>query len=254
MIASLPMYDWPKVREATDAFWQGLASYLPSLPAIDRRADYTAPWHSPDLLFSQTCGYPYTHEFRNRLTYVATPHYAVDGCQGADYCSLIFARKAGPLESFRGTTAAVNTPDSMSGMLALKLVFAPLAQHGRFFGKAIATGGHVASLLAVRDGKTDVCATDAICVALVRRYRPDYLEGLVEIARSPFVPGLPFVTKAGDPVMIRAAVRKAFADPTLKPARDALFISDLSVLEPSVYDRILDLERNMEQRGGLDLI
>jgi hypothetical protein len=25
MIAALPMYDWPEIREATDAWWAGLA-------------------------------------------------------------------------------------------------------------------------------------------------------------------------------------------------------------------------------------
>ena len=28
MIASLPMYDWPEVRDATDAWWHGLARHI----------------------------------------------------------------------------------------------------------------------------------------------------------------------------------------------------------------------------------
>jgi hypothetical protein len=36
MIASLPMYDWPEVREATDAWWAGLARHL-------RDAGFEAP-------------------------------------------------------------------------------------------------------------------------------------------------------------------------------------------------------------------
>ena len=85
-------------------------------------------------------------------------------------------------------------------MLALKLVFAPHARDGRFFSRAIETGGHLNSLAAVRKGLADVCAIDSVCVALARRYRPEALEGLVEIARSPAVPGLPWITRAGDPV------------------------------------------------------
>ena len=81
--------------------------------------------------------------------------------------------------------AAVNTPDSMSGMLALKLVFAPLAEQGRFFSRAVETGGHLASLAAVQSGDADVCAIDCVCVAMAKRYRPSALEGLVEIGRSP---------------------------------------------------------------------
>ena len=254
MIASLPMYDWPEVRGATDAFWQALARRLGRNIPLTRAADYTAGWKLPDLLFSQTCGYPYTHEFRGRLSYVATPHYAADGCEGAGYRSIVLARRPASLESFRGTVAAVNNADSMSGMLALKLVFGPLARRGRFFSNAIATGGHVGSMIAVRDGKADVCAIDAVCVALARRYRPDYLEGLHEIGRSPLVPSLPYVTQDGTPGLIRDALAAVLADPALADVRARLFLSGMSVLPPDAYDRIVELENSMEAAGGLTLL
>lgn len=253
MIASLPMYDWPEVRDATDAWWQGLARHIGVSGELSRSTDYAGLWRDPALILSQTCGYPFTHEFRNRLKLVATPHYGVDGCEAANYCSIVFARHGAVLESFRGTTAAVNTPDSMSGMLALQLVFAPLARAGAFFGNVVWSGGHLASLAAVREGKADVCAIDAVCVGLARRYRPRDLDGLVDIARSPLVPGLPYVTNAADAEVIRKGVMAAFADPKLQSVRDHLFLSGASMLGPSDYDRILDLEARMEIAGGLKL-
>ena len=254
MLASLPMYDWPEVRDATDALWSAIAAKLGVAERLERSGDYAAPWRDPTLLFSQTCGYPYTHEFRNRLAYVATPHYACDGCNGANYCSIVFAREKLPLEAFRGRRAAINTLESMSGMLALKLVFAPLAGDDAFFGDTTLTGGHIPSLLAVRDKRADVCAIDAVCVALARRYRPRDLDGLVEVARSPLVPGLPFVTSLGrDTGPFRQALQDVFADPALEAARAALYLSGLSVLPPTAYDRILDLEGAMERGGGLTL-
>ncbi len=254
MIASLPMYDWPEVREATDLWWSGIARQLRSNVPLLRGGDHTTPWKDAGLLFSQTCGYPFTHALAGKVTLVATPHYCVDGCNGPNYASIIFARQRMPLEDFRGSTAAVNNPDSMSGMLALKLVFQPLARDGRFFGRAIQSGGHVRSMEAVRSGKADVCAIDAICVAMARAYRPDYLEGLVEIARSPLVPGLPYITNAGDPVAIRAALASAFAGPDLRQARDQLFLSGFSVLTPQDYQRIVSLKAAMEANGGLQLL
>jgi ABC-type phosphate/phosphonate transport system substrate-binding protein len=255
MTVSLPMYDWPEVGKATDAWAQGVLRHLGlAARALDRNPDYFAGWRRDDLVFSQTCGYPFTHEFRGRLGYVATPHYAALGCDGPNYSSFIFARDHRPLADFRGSRAAMNNPDSMSGMLALKLVFAPHAEDGRFFAQAIETGGHVGSMIAVRDGAADVCAIDSVCVALARRYRPDYLEGLVEIARSPMVPGLPFVTKAGrSAAELRLALASAFADPDLAPAREALFLESHSVLAEGAYDLILKLEQQMEERGGLKL-
>jgi hypothetical protein len=90
-------------------------------------------------------------------------------------------------------------------------------------------------------------------VALARRYRPDELEGLVEIARSPMVPGLPYVTVAGDITKLRAGLAAAFADPTLREARDKLFLTGHSVLDAKDYDRIVELETAMERAGGLVL-
>ena len=254
MTASLPMYDWPEVRAATDGLWAAVASRAGTDESLLRDGDHVAHWRRNGLLFSQTCGYPFTHEFDGRLTLVATPHYGVDGCDGPLYQSIVLARRKAPLEEFHGAVAAVNNPDSMSGMLALKLVFAPLARNGRFFGKSILSGGHIASLQAVRDGKADVCATDAVCVALARRYRPDYLEGLVEIGRGPMVPGLPFVTVAGNVAALRQALADVFADQASRAIRDHLFLTGFSILEPRDYLAILERERAMEKSGGLELL
>ncbi len=254
MTASLPMYDWPEMRGATDGLWAAIARRLGTDESLLRDGNHVAHWRRADLLFSQTCGYPFTHEFDGRLTLVATPHYGVDGCDGPHYQSIVLARRKAPLEDFRGAVAAVNNPDSMSGMLALKLVFAPLASQGRFFGAAIQSGGHIASLQAVRDGQADVCATDAVCVALARRYRPDYLEGLVEIARSPMVPGLPYVTVSGNLAALRQTLSDVFADPASRTIREKLFLTGFSILEPRDYQTILERERAMEQAGGLQLL
>lgn len=254
MIATLPMYDWPEIRADTDRFWAGLARHLGVAVPLSRPADFMSVWLQPDLLFSQTCGYPFTHHFRGKLTLVATPHYDAPGCDGPSYCSFVLAREEKPLEAFRGALAAVNTPDSMSGMLALKAVFHGLARDGRFFGDVMLSGGHVKSMEAVRDGRADVCAIDAVCMELARRYRPDLLEGLVAVARSPSVPALPFVTVAGDVPRLRAALAAAFADPALDDARSRLLLKGFSVLETAAYDAILALESAIERKGGLALL
>ena len=253
MIAALQMYDWPEVREATDRWWKAIADCLGVDVALARPAEFTTPWFQDDLLFAQTCGYPFTHALKGRVSYVATPHYAADGCDGPDYRSIVFAREDRPLAGFRGSVAAVNTPDSMSGMLALKLVFAPLAEKGHFFWRAVETGGHLASLAAVQAGEADLCAIDCVCVEMARRYRPAALEGLVEIARSPAVPGLPWISRAGDVKALRAALRQVFADPALAGVREALLLTGFSVLPQGAYDRITDLESEMESAGGLQL-
>jgi len=243
--ASLPMYDWPEIRPFTDQFWAGLARHAGLAGALDRSSTFDAPWRDPGLLFSQTCGYPFTHEFKDMLTYVATPHYAAEGCSGTFYSSFVFAREALTLGELQGARPAVNARDSMSGMLALKLVFSPLAQGGEFFAPALITGSHRASLRAVREDRADVCAIDAVCVGLARKHSPRDLEGLVEIARSPLVPSLPYVTRAGDVNRLRDAFAKSMTDPDLAEARAALLLQDVSVLADGTYNIIAQLENTV---------
>ncbi|MBG1232192.1 phosphate/phosphite/phosphonate ABC transporter substrate-binding protein [Aestuariivirga litoralis] len=242
---SLPMYDWPEVRDATNEFWTGLARHLGTSSELQRGGAFSDSWCDPHLFFSQTCGYPFTHEFNGVLNYVATPTYGAPGCGPGSYSSFIFAREKVELMALRGARPAINSMDSMSGMLALRLAFAPGGDWKTFFAPPLMSGAHVASLAAVQKGEADVCATDAVCVAMARRYRPDLLEGLVEIARSPQVPALPYVTRAGDVGKLRAGLQAAFADPSLQAVREKLFLKDVSVLPDGAYDVIPALEATL---------
>ncbi len=256
MLASLPMYDLPEMRDATDAFWAALAKALDVNFPLSRETKWNAAWHSPELLLSQTCGYPFTHAFKDQLTYVATPHYNSDGCDGPLYRSILFARTKQDLSAFESKTAAFNSRDLMSGMLALKLVFAPLAKNGRYFSNTVETGGHFASLLAVQQQKADICAIDCVTVAYARKYRPAALEGLVEIARSPQVPGLPFVTRGGSVQKLQEALQTVMTDNSLYDIREALLLSGHSVLQPNAYAIIPELETKMQtcRRTGLVIV
>jgi ABC-type phosphate/phosphonate transport system substrate-binding protein len=245
IVASLPMYDWPEIRDHTDAFWHCLSHHAGLSGSLDRATIYDLLWKRPDLTFSQTCGYPFTHNFKDLLQYVATPHYEADGCDGAHYCSIILAREVKPLAEFYSSTFALNTPDSMSGMLAAKLVVAPFLKGGEFFRRTKVTGGHRNSLAAVRTKYADVCAIDSVCVALAKRYCPQELDGLVEIARSPMVPGLPYVNRSVEPQKLIDALEKTFADKAIKPSLDALLLKGFSVLDANAYNKITDLESSL---------
>jgi ABC-type phosphate/phosphonate transport system substrate-binding protein len=247
------MYDLAELRPATGALWASLAKALGVSGRLTRGDDWSGPWRNPSLLFSQTCGYPFTHEFAGQLAYVATPHYAAPGCMGAHYCSLIMARRNQPLADFAGGVAAINTPDSMSGMLALKLVFQPLASNGQFFSRNVITGGHAASMQAVQMGQADVCAIDCVTFALLKRHRPSAVENLVAVARSDLVPGLPYVTRGGDVLRLRHALEAVMQDSHLADVRKALLLEGYSVLPADAYDIIPQRELAMEKAGGLQL-
>ncbi|WP_268619559.1 PhnD/SsuA/transferrin family substrate-binding protein, partial [Escherichia coli] len=86
-----------------------------------------------------------------------------------------------------------------SGYNGLRALIAPLAQDGKFFGAAIASGAHYQSLKLIRSGQADIAAIDSISMELLRRAQPQALEGLKIIGRTAAVPGLPLITAAGTP-------------------------------------------------------
>jgi len=193
---------------------------------------------------------------KGALKVVATPVYDAPGCAGPDYCSQIVVRADDPardLAELRGRSAAITHSASQSGYSALRATVAHLADQGRFFGKVVESGGHPNSLALVAAGEADVCATDSVTHALLARHRPEALEGLRVLTRSPAAPGLPYVTRAGadDDRMarLRRALFAALDDPGLASARAALLIAGAEIWPETAYQRIVDLERRAEELG-----
>jgi len=261
-VASLAMYDLPEVRAATDAWWRGLAGAFrrEGIAEVPDRLDRATGHHEvclrPDLLFAQTCGYPLTHALAGRVTLVATPCYAAEGCAGASYCSFIVVAAGNPaaaIADLRGARCAVNALDSQSGYSALRAAVAPHARNGRFFSSAAVSGSHVASLQLVAAGATDVAAIDCVTHALVARYQPAALDGTRVLARTAPAPGLPYVTR-GDAdddriARLRTGLQRAFADPQLEPARAALLLTGATALPLAAYDRLIAIEKDAVAAG-----
>ncbi|MGE0653812.1 MAG: phosphate/phosphite/phosphonate ABC transporter substrate-binding protein [Alphaproteobacteria bacterium] len=262
MLASLPMYDLPEAAAATAAWWQGLARAFRAEGVADVPDRLTAPvsirdhWRRPDLLFSQTCGYPLTHGLAGRVRLVATPAYAARGCSGARYCSLLIVAEGSPainLADLRGRRCAFNGKDSQSGYNVLRAMAAPLARGARFFASATETGGHRASIAAVARGEADLCAVDCVTHALLARHAPSALSGTRVLGESPPAPGLPYVT-AGDAdddlvARLRAGLDRALADPSLVAARDDLLIVGAEALPLTAYGVLVEMETAAMETG-----
>jgi len=251
------MYDWPEVRSATDAWWNGLAEAfrrqgITDVPVRLHRGEADSDcWKDPNLLLSQTCGYPYTHGGSDHLRLVATPCYGIQGCDGPHYRSFVLCHKDATqtdLAGFRHARAVVNDHMSQSGYSALRAMIAPLSDGQRFFSSVAQSGGHRFSMEMVGRGKADLCAIDSVCYALAGRYVPELLAPLRILASSPWAPGLPFVTakQSSDDLIarLRSGVMQAMNDPALTDIRNALFLSHAEVLTDSDYQRILDIEQS----------
>jgi ABC-type phosphate/phosphonate transport system substrate-binding protein len=97
-VASLPMYDFPELRDANDAFWAALSARLEAAGMINvpsgltRNLPHGDVWRHPSLLFAQGCEYPLATSFADHVRLVATPMYSAAGCEGARYRSAIVVR------------------------------------------------------------------------------------------------------------------------------------------------------------------
>ena len=155
------MYDPPELHAAVDAWWRGLArAFVPKASAKLRHGrpqpDLRCTVERADLLFTQTCGFPLTGAWSDRLHYVATPRYAAEGCAGPNYCSFIVVAsdsRARGLEYLRGTRCSINSRISHSGFNALRALIAPLARDGRFFGSVSVSGGYWRASCSLRAGR-----------------------------------------------------------------------------------------------------
>ena len=261
-VASLPMYNPAEAPDASAALWSGLARHFrrAGITDVPERLleNPTIPdhWFSPELLFSQTCGYPLTHALKGRVQLVATPCYDAEGCEGSSYCSFVIVPSDSPATSpadLRGKRLAFNTPDSQSGMNTLRALIAPFSGGRKFFAEVIETGSHAASLAAVAAGKADVAAIDCVSFGMFHRYGRVDARSVRILCRTDSAPNLPFITAGNmSPELImrlRDGLRAAMADPAMAAARQALLLKDIMLLPDSAYQPILDMEQAAERQG-----
>ena len=240
MIATLGMYDQPEVQGANDRLWalirDGLrARNLPAPEALTRGDLAFMPgWLRPDLVLSQTCGFPYRAILHAKVALIGTPDYGVDGCAPGYYRSILVARAGDPrdIAAFDGTAIAYNAPLSQSGWAAPQN---HAAKRGLRFPAGLYTGAHINSARAVAAGRADLAALDAVTWAMIQNHDPGLAGSLRVVALTDPTPGLPYIAALGtDAEGTFAAVSDAIA--TLIPAdRVLLHLKSLIRIPAEAY-------------------
>jgi ABC-type phosphate/phosphonate transport system substrate-binding protein len=226
VIASLGMYDFGALVDANDRFWalirddlRGQGVDAPEHLTRDEAA-YWPAWQSPDLLLSQTCGYPYRARLHGKAALIGTPDYGLPDAPPGHYYSLFVVRHDDPradLADFDGAPFAFNEDLSQSGWAAPQNHAAKL---GLTLPPIHRTGAHRLSARAVADSVVDIACIDAVTWALMHDFDPVVTQ-LRVIARTDPTPGLPYITAGHrDPAPILAAITQAI--PRLTPADRAL--------------------------------
>lgn len=263
-VAALPNYHSYKV--ALEAFWRLLrrrlaAAGLAELPEqLSWPTDLPAHWRDPALLLGQTCGYPLVTELTGQVRVVGSLVFDAPGCNGVRNRSQIVVRADEPattLEQFRGRTVAFNSSDSQSGYNALRALVAPLAQQGRFFGRAVETGYHLKSAEAVRDALADIASIDCISLASFARHQSASVQGLRVLCESDDYVGLPLITalQTDDATLalLRQALADTIADPASAPVRAELRLVGFEPLDYRAYGKHLAMRDGAYALGCLHL-
>lgn len=255
-IAALPMYDFPALREAHDAFWRALADELEraGLDEVPEQLTRGLPppdtWRHPRLLLGQACEYPLAKSYGRFVRLVATPRYRAPGCEQGRYRSAIIVRTDDParrLEELRGRRCAVNEPDSNSGMNLLRAAVAPLAGGRPFFAAVHMSGAHLASVAMVASQEADVAAIDAVSLAHIAGFDPALAAQVRVLAWTEATPCLPYVTAASTDAAtartLRETLARACARAALEPVLDRLLIEGFDCDPDPGFGAVLELER-----------
>ena len=245
-IATLGWYELPETRALHDELWARLAPHLDAagVPDVPRRLSRPEDPHEvgDSLLLAQLCGFYVAGVGRDRAVPIAAVELAAPGCQGRRYRSFIAvpaALGASRFEDLEGRRAAINHPLSHSGCNALRRRVARAgASMESFFAAVVTTGAHVDSVGALRRGEVEVAAIDCVTWAMLERYRPGALEGLVALEATPLAPAPPLVTSMANRALVeplRSGLASFFADPAAAPVREALLWGGFAPVDSRDY-------------------
>ncbi|WP_277758965.1 PhnD/SsuA/transferrin family substrate-binding protein [Pseudomonas sp. A34-9] len=211
-------------------------------------------WLSPDLLLTQTCGYPLMTALRGQVRIVGRPRYELPDASAGNHCSLILGRaddSRKTLADFHNSRGVINSEDSNSGMNLLRQRLAPLQQNGQFFASVGISGGHRESLRWLRENLADLAAIDSVTYAYLARHVPEEVCALRVVARSAFSPTLPFITvaSASDEQVetLRQVMNQALGE--LPDVVQTLGLPEVLAASESDYQILLDYQREAEEIG-----
>jgi len=219
----------------------------------------------PDLWFGHTCGYPLMTRLKDHVSPFCVPLFDVPGTDGKYYSSRIIVAARSAIETIadsRGHVAAMNDPDSNSGMNVLRHAVAEVPDReqpcgGQFFDSVLTSGGHLQSLKAVASGAADIAAIDCVSYQLIADWRPQLCAGIRIIADSVKTCGLPLVMSHRDIVNADIAAMTEHLNRALElcddTVRSTLHLNGFARVQLDDYRSILEVEQYAIERPDVKI-
>ena len=142
-----------------------------------------------DLVLGQTCGWPLVKDLASSVRVVGTFDCDVEGAADGTYRSVLVSNSDDPLNDILhrpDLRVAANSRDSLSGWISLLAV---AQRRGCASSMHVEwTGAHAVSIEAIRDGRCQLAAIDAVSLAHLGS------RGLSIVGQCPRIPCLPLVT------------------------------------------------------------
>lgn len=173
---------------------------------------------------------------------VATEVDAESGLPG--YKGMIITKKGSglnSLEDIKGKKWAFTSSQSTSGTLVPTVMFSKKGINPqKYFSKVIYSGGHEASILAVKGGKVDAASTNNLDFnrGLGRNWKADDFN---VIWTSDLIPGAPMTVRKDLPTSFKMAVKGAFLSLKDKEILGKLKIAGYVPGDDSFYDPVREL-------------
>jgi ABC-type phosphate/phosphonate transport system substrate-binding protein len=253
--AELLMYVAPEPIQHANQEW--LARIFERLGLKRRNADHLdlrSLWLAPELLVSQTCGYPLMTQLRGQVRVIGCPRYELAHSSQGEHCSLLLTRDDNPrrtLADFYNSRGVINGHDSNSGMNLLRERLAPWQRDGRFFASVAISGAHRESLRWLRENRADLAAIDSVTYDYLSRFAPDEVAGLRLVTLSAPSPTLPYIGPLGlsdaQVARIREAMNLALQD--LPQVAETLGVREVLPASEDDYQVLLDFQQQAASTG-----
>ena len=248
MKVSYPMYELPEMQVSLGKWWSAICQRLEQQginapeSLSDPEGDLFEYWLRPDLLLSQTCGFPLVSQLKSNVKLIGSPVFSSPGCDGPNYCSYYIVHKNDSrttLKDYQGARFTYNGTDSQSGFNAVRVNLIEQGLPIPYFGENLLSGGHRNSILNVGKGAAEICAVDCVTHSLLQMHQPYVLKNTRILAQTKLTPGLPFITSINtdDDVIgeLFNAIKETCLDKSMQGINRDLQIKDIEKVSLDSY-------------------